>query len=408
MNAEPVAPRLGPLAYQRAIVEYLRSEEPGIWEWFSSNRFREKHAEQVRLDILKSTYRLEREGHAELYAIADEVEAALGLARPLTVYQAPAAEGGMNAFLAWIPGEAHVVLKGPVLSSLRPGELRALLGHELSHAILYDLDGGAFLVAGQVLEAMAGDAGADPSHVESARLYDLYTEVFADRGSLLASGNAAESIAALLKVETGLAEVSAESYLRQADEIFAQGTPRAEQLTHPEAFIRARALALWEGKGEKADPEVARMLEGAPALGALDLVARREVEGLTRDLVAAYLAPAPFRTEGVVGHARRFFPDFSSSTRSQGDLDRLRGFLETCDASVRDYFCYVVLDLVAVERELEDAPLARGLVLTAELGLEARFSELVAKELGLSKKALAAARAGAAGLVARVVAEASA
>ena len=68
----------------------------------------------------------------------------------------------MNAFLAWIPGEAHVVLKGPVLSSLRPGELRAILGHELSHAILYDLDEGAYLVAGQVLQAMAGDANADP------------------------------------------------------------------------------------------------------------------------------------------------------------------------------------------------------------------------------------------------------
>ncbi len=167
MNAETIAQRLGPLAYQRAVVDYLRSEEPGVWEWFSSNRFREKHAEKVRLDILKATYRLEREGHRDLYTIADEVRAALGLEIPLTVYQAPAAEGGMNAFLAWIPGEAHVVLKGPVLSALRSGELRAILGHELSHAILYDLEGGAFLVAGQVLEAMAGDANADPSHVES-------------------------------------------------------------------------------------------------------------------------------------------------------------------------------------------------------------------------------------------------
>ena len=408
MNREAATQRLGPLAYQRAAVEYLRSEEPAVWEWFSSNRFREKHAEQVRLDILKATYRLEREGHRDLYAIADEVRGALGLAIPLTVYQAPAAEGGMNAFLAWIPGEAHVVLKGPVLGSLRPGELRALLGHELSHAVLYELEDGAFLVAGQVLEAMAGDAGADPSHVESARLYDLYTEVFADRGSLLASGSAADSITALLKVETGLAEVSAESYLRQADEIFAQGSPRAEQLTHPEAFIRARAIALWESKGEESDPDVARMLEGKPAIAALDLVARRRVEGLTRDLLAAYLGPAPFRTESVVGHARRFFPDFSPSPRRKGDLDGLRVFLEGCDASVRDFFCYVVLDLVAVERELEDVPLARGLVLADELGLEGRFAELAGKELGLSKKALAAARAGAAGLVARVVGEAPA
>lgn len=82
MNAVAPAPRLKPLDYQRAIVEYLRSEEPGVWEWFSSNRFREKHAEQVRLDILKATYRLEREGHGDLYAIADEVRGALGLEIP--------------------------------------------------------------------------------------------------------------------------------------------------------------------------------------------------------------------------------------------------------------------------------------------------------------------------------------
>ena len=61
-----------------------------------------------------------------------------------------------------------------------------------------------------------------------------------------------------------------------------------------------------------------------------------------------------------------------------------------------------------LKRELEDVPLAGGLVLTDELGLEGRFSELAAKELGLSKKAVAAARSGAAGLVARGVAEAPA
>ena len=94
MSAEATVQSLRPLAYQRAIADYLRAEEPGIWEWFSSNRFREKHAEQVRLDLLKSTYRLEREGHGELYATADEVRSALGLGIPLTIYQAPAAEGG--------------------------------------------------------------------------------------------------------------------------------------------------------------------------------------------------------------------------------------------------------------------------------------------------------------------------
>jgi len=48
-----------PLPYHRAIVEHLRSTEPALWNWFASSRQRAAEADAVRLDLLKSTYRLD-------------------------------------------------------------------------------------------------------------------------------------------------------------------------------------------------------------------------------------------------------------------------------------------------------------------------------------------------------------
>ena len=76
------------------------------------------------------------------------------------------------------------------------------------------------MVTEQILAALTHDPLADTPHFASARLFALYNEVFCDRGSLLTAGDPLVVISMLLKVETQLDEVSPESYLRQADEIF--------------------------------------------------------------------------------------------------------------------------------------------------------------------------------------------
>jgi hypothetical protein len=63
----------------------------------------------------------------------------------------------------------------------------------------------------------------------------------------------------LVKVQTGVQDVSPDSYLRQADEIFARGPAKTEGLTHPEAFIRARAVKLWAENDPEANTQIARM-----------------------------------------------------------------------------------------------------------------------------------------------------
>ena len=82
------------------------------WAWFSGDRQRDVQNDAVRLDLLKATYRIERDSNSSLYAAADEVAAALGLNFPITFYQAQNA-AGLNASLPYMPGEVHIVLAGP-------------------------------------------------------------------------------------------------------------------------------------------------------------------------------------------------------------------------------------------------------------------------------------------------------
>src|SRR5437867_13261918 len=95
--------------------------------------------------------------------LADEALERLAIAVPLTVYQAQQATQ-LNAALFYIPGEAHVVIEGPMLTLLTPDEMRAVLGHELSHYRLWQEDDGEFLVMDRMVQAMANDRRTEPSH----------------------------------------------------------------------------------------------------------------------------------------------------------------------------------------------------------------------------------------------------
>ena len=97
-----------PLPYHREILDYLKREEADLWEWYSSTRFLAEYAEEARLELLKSTYRLDRGAHASLYATADDVLRRMGSQIPITLYQSQIATAP-NASLSYLPGEAHVI-----------------------------------------------------------------------------------------------------------------------------------------------------------------------------------------------------------------------------------------------------------------------------------------------------------
>jgi hypothetical protein len=403
---------LDPIPFHRELVDYLKTHENELWKWFSSTSFLEEYAAGMRLELLKSCYRFAAADHPDLYELVSGVSGRLGLGVPVTLYQSQSSPG-MNAALCYVPGEAHLVLEGPVRATLSVEELRALVAHELAHYLLWERSDQELLVADQMLSAMASHPRADPSHVESARLFRLYLEVHCDRAALAVGDDPLVAISSLIKVQTGLVDARAQAYLEQSDEIFGQAEIRTEGLTHPETFIRARALKLWADRGSDADAEIARMVEGSLDLGRLSLVGQGRLSALTRRLLVRYLEPSWLRTEPILAHARLFFPDLeidgTQGTKAPGapeesdgpDFRPLKDEIARSTDSVAKYLGYVLLDLATVDGNLEEGPLAAAVRLSEDLQIADAFLSLAGEELELGKRALTRLKKESANIVSR-------
>lgn len=388
---------LDPFPYHVELRDHLKSREPDLWRWFASAQAQADYTESLRLELLKSTYRLDPEGHPELSQATDAARNRLGLDIPVTLYQAQNSVQS-NAALYFIPGEGHVVFSGPILTLLDPDELLAVIGHELAHHHLWQWGGGELHIVDRLMQAAAADPRGTDSHRQTARRLQLYTEIYADRGALAVTGNPHPVVAGLVKAQTGLRQVSAASYLKQADEIFSKDDVTTEGLSHPEAFIRARALALWEEHGPEAHTQLVRMIEGHATLGGIDLLGQARLEAGTRRLLAHLLQPRWFQTPSVIGHARLFFPDFQPApSPDPAALELVRSE----DPEQRDYLCYVLLDFASADPELDDLPLAAALELARELGIGAHFEKLATKELKLKARDLRKLKEEAAGMLAK-------
>jgi Zn-dependent protease with chaperone function len=231
-------PELRPLAYHHAIVALLQEKEHTVWDWAASQRTQDEQIASVRAAMLRETYRLDPAAHQAIHDTCHQAMAALKIDAPVTLYQA--ADGAMNAALCYIPGEIHLVFYGAILEKLSGEEMVALMGHELAHYRLWSLEGGAFHVANRILDHALVHADAAPSHFETARLYALSTELFADRGAAVAADSAHPAISTLVKTMTGLTNVDAAAYLKQSAELDAAGGT-SQGTSHPEVFLRAQA-----------------------------------------------------------------------------------------------------------------------------------------------------------------------
>lgn len=373
---------LAPTGFHRRLCDALVAHEPGLFRWYSSTEYEAERGDRLRLELLRASYRLSPESHERPHRIARDAGAAIGIDVPIALYQLHHGEAA-NAGLCFANGEAHVVLAGPLLTSLDDLELAALLGHELAHHKLFTLDGGKYRVATELIEAAASHTGAGAAFVEAASRNRRWTEVFADRGAAIAAGAIAPAIACLVKVPSGLAHVSVDDYLAQAREVVAKlGDRDAERSdTHPENAIRALALELWDAVGDGADDEIAKWIDGAIRLETLDIVQQRDIGEHTRALLDRVLAPTWMRTEATLIHARRFFPGYEWATAGAHAMPR--------STSLDEFVAYVLLDFAVADAALGEVALARALTVAGELGLRDAFVALARKELKATATSLA-------------------
>ena len=393
-------PALTPTGYLSAVRDLLQTTEPELWSFFASSASRADLADEARRELLRAAYRLDRSAHGELVDAAALAAERLGIDDPVTLYQAQdGASEGANALVVSIPGEAHVVFSGRLLELVEGPELVAVVGHELSHHLLWSIDGGDFWVLDRLVHGAASDVAAQPCHEETARLVRLHTELIADRGGLVAAdGDVETAVAALVKISTGLRSVSGASYLAQATEVIDGGSEASEGLSHPEVFLRVWALDRWAGGGAGADAEIAERLTGAVDLDRLDVLAQRRVADGVFALIRRFAAYPWAATDAVLGHAR-LFGDLAVPAGPRRS-PAMPAPLEPSPPGLSGLHAYVLLDFATIDEDIEEPALAAALVLSEELGIAKRFDSIVAKELSIPAKDVKARRKEAASVLA--------
>jgi hypothetical protein len=356
--------KLTPLAYHSKLVDWLQKNEADVWAWGTSQKTRDEQLAEMRESMLRHTYRLEAEAHADVHAACRKAMRALEIDAPVTLYQAG---GDMNASLCFIPGEIHLVFQGPVIERLTSQELVALMGHELAHYKLWSLEGGSYHATSMILDHALAYPEAAASHAESERLYSLHTELFADRGGAIAAGDPAPAITLLLKTMTGIPNPDAAAYLRQAAELEKSATP-SQGISHPEVYLRAQAVDKWWRGEAGTDAWIADRLSGPLSFTKLDLLRQVELTELTEKYFRFVTSNPTLRTVAVITEIKHIFPNW----QEEGDVLSAQEMQNlVLDNSVREYFAALTFDLAMADSDVREDILSAG----AQAAMYCKFTE---------------------------------
>ncbi|ARB30491.1 M48 family metalloprotease [Pseudomonas tolaasii] len=374
---------LTPLPYHQQVVNHLKANEPAVWSWASSLGVQQEHAQDVRAQLLRDTYRLSPETHPQAYQACETALQRLQIRAPATLYQA--ADGAMNASLYYLAGEVHVVFYGPILERLDSQELLALLGHELAHYRLWSEHEGDYLTAERILNHAMADMNTPPSLEQTARLYSLHTEIYADRGAALVAGGPEASITSLVKVHTGIVSVDAGNYLQQARELDVENAQLSQGVSHPETFLRSQAVDSWWQQLPQTDAWLHKRLRGPLSLSRLDVTDQVELTALTRGFMASFIDTDILKSEAVLNQVRGFFPDWQGN-ETPLELGTLNA--ERIDASIHEYLHFIMLDLSLVDRDVRDEALLHAARMARKLGSADDFISVLKRDIKLPKREL--------------------
>lgn len=375
------------MSYHQKVKDHFKNQ-PKTWDYFAIAKNKDEQLQQFKTELLKNTYKFDPATESFIYdkvAIAKEKLVLQNL--PVTVYQAQYTDE-LNASIVCLNNEAHIVFSGPITKLLDEEELLAVLAHELTHIKLYSMLDGELEVADRIITAIANNYSSEASYFETARLFRLYTEIFCDRGAYQVLQKTAPVITSLVKASTGLDKVNADNYVKQADEIFsADSNIKAATISHPENFIRAKAIQLWHEKKEASEEEIIKMIEGASDIDQLDIFRQSDLTQLTRRFLQLFLKPKWFQTTMVISQAKQYFADFSWDDKAMLD----EKFIETISKahlSVKDYLSYVLLDFVLVDTTLEEVPAGWAFQFAEDMQLKDAYEAAIKKELKMSDKKL--------------------
>lgn len=375
------------LSYHQKVKDHFR-QQPKTWDYFAQSKNKDEQLLQFKTELLKNTYKFDPDAEKFIYDKITVVKEKLDLQNLfVTVYQAQYTDE-LNASIVYLSNEAHIVFSGPVTKLLDEEELLAVLAHELTHIKLYSMLGGDLEIADRIITAIANNYNSEASYYETARLFRLYTEIFCDRGAYAVLEKTAPVITSLVKVSTGLEKINADSYLKQADEIFlAEAGIKTVGISHPENFIRAKAIQLWHEKKEDSEEEIIKMIEGVPDLDKLDIFWQKELAQITRFFLQLFLKPKWFQSTMVISQAKQYFIDFAWDENALLG-EKLTEAISKAHTSVKEYLAYILLDFALVDSTLEEIPSGWAFQFAEDVQLKEVYDGILKKELKFSDKKL--------------------
>jgi Peptidase family M48 len=375
------------MPYHQKVKDYFKQQKK-TWDYFATATNKENQLQEFKNELLKNTYKFDPTTENFIYDKVAIAKEKLGLQDlPVTVYQIQHSDE-LNASIIYLNKAAHIVFSGSITKLLDDEELLVVLAHELTHVKLFTMQDGELEVADRIITSIANNYTTEPAYYETARIFRLYTEIFCDRGAYTVIEKIEPVITSLVKISTGLDKINADNYLKQADEIFSTDqTLKTEGFSHPENFIRAKAIQLWHEKKELAEDEIVKMIEGIIDIDKLDIFKQKQLTLTTLNFLQLFLKPKWFQTTLVLSQAKQYFPDFLINK----DIlltEKFTDSITLSHLSVKEYLSYLLLDFAKLDATLEEIPMGWSFQFAEDVQLKNEYDAIIKKELKFSDKKL--------------------
>ncbi|MGV3697799.1 M48 family metalloprotease [Flavobacterium sp.] len=372
-----------PFPFQYQLRDYFKNQSK-TWAWFLDKNVQKEQIESFKTDLLKNAYRIDPASEPQWYELLEKAKAKLNLSLVVTLYQSQQVDYNNGAIVSF-DNEAHLILSGSILKLLSADELLALFGHELSHIHLNSIENGDFEVTNRIITAIANDYKSELFYHETARIFQLFTELYCDLGALKVTENLETVVTTLVKIETGLEKVSAESYLKQADEILARIEAGSSGESHPEIYIRAKSLELLATFNEENIVKVEQIVKGKLDLQLLTLFGKKEVYGITKHLVDLFTKPKWMQSEQNIVLYQQYFAQYNPNRELLIDSD-FKAKINNSKDNLKNYYAYVLFDFAVCDSELKEIAIGHALDISEQLEIDSFLKTIIKKELRLTEK----------------------